>query len=782
MAMRTSRRASNLPADVTSFVGRRHELSEARRLLSRTRLLTLTGVGGVGKTRLALRVAEKLRRTFPDGVWQVELASLQDPGLLAQTVAAALGLRDQSARSPAATLAEYLADKRLLLVLDNCDHLLDACAELVDPLLRAAPGLRVLVTSRQALGVNGEHVLAVFPLSVPDPDAGPLAVGALEQYEAVTLFADRAAAVLPEFALDASNVDTVVRLCQRLDGIPLAIELAAVRLRALSLQQLLNRVDDFFELLSADSGTVLPRQRTLRSLIGWSFDLCSPEERLLWTRLSVFSGGFDLDAAEEVCPGEELARDTILPLLAALVDKSILLRDEYGSRVRYRLLETVRQYGRERLAHSGEEDVLRARQRDHYLRLARQAEASWQSQDQVDTLLRLRRERANLRVALDYCLTEPGQARVALDIAATLWSYWIFSGSLGEGRRWLDRALALDPHPTPTRAKALWVNSFLALLLGDMAAARPMLAECQELGQRLGDAAALAYAAQFLGLAALFQGDYPRAVTLVEEALAGHRARGDRNGEWVTLYQLALTATLRGDARAEELCTEVLALCEARGTQWTRSYALWVRGLELWRRGDPRRSATLVQEAIRLKRPFDDQWGIALCLEVLAWVVADTGEHERAARLLGAASMVWRLNGTSFPGHVVSPHHQCEEQLSRALGDESFQAAFRSGTDLTLNQTMAYALGEKTNRAGKGQALGLRAAKTLTRREWEIAELVAQGLSNKEVAHTLVIAQRTAEAHVEHILRKLGFTSRSQIAAWVAAQKPHTPGSGRSGS
>ncbi len=354
MAAGTRPRAGNLPGEVMSFVGRRQEVAEARQLLRRHRLLTLTGVAGVGKTRLALQVAAASSRTFPAGVWLVELGSLQDGELVAGTVAGALGLSDQCPQHPTDALAEYFKDKRALLVLDNCEHLLDACAGLVEALVRAAPKLRVLATSRQPLGVYGESILMVPSLPVPDPDQ-PASV--VRRYEAVSLFAERAAAVLPGFQVTSDNSAALARLCQRLDGIPLAIELAAGQLRMLSLEQILDRLDDHAELLTWESQTGPPRQRTLRAAIGWSFDLCSPAERAVWARCSVFSGGFDLEAAEEVCSGDGIAREDVLDVVANLVDKSILVREEDAGRVRYRLPETIRRYGRCRLADSGEERV-----------------------------------------------------------------------------------------------------------------------------------------------------------------------------------------------------------------------------------------------------------------------------------------------------------------------------------------------------------------------------------------------------------------------------------------
>ncbi|MPY46091.1 AAA family ATPase, partial [Streptomyces phyllanthi] len=382
--------AGNLPAALTTFVGRRRDIAEIRRRLGAARLLTLTGVGGVGKTRLALEAAAAARKGFADGVWLVDLAPVRDPSAVAGATATALGVPDLGARPVLDQLTGHLARRRALIVLDNCEHLVDACAELAETLLSGAPELRVLATSRRTLGIAGEHVFTVPPLSVPD--------------EAVELLLDRASAIRPEFRVTGTNRDAVTRLCARLDGLPLAIELAASRLRTLTVEQLADRVEDRFALLTGGSRTARPRQRTLRALIDWSYELCGPAERLLWNRLSVFAGGFDLDAAEGVCSGDGVPRHEVLDLLDRLVAQSVVLTTEHEGTARYRMLETIRQYGRERLAEYGadEERRLLRRHRDHFLSLAEHLAADWYGPGQEEALARLRTEHGNLRVALEY--------------------------------------------------------------------------------------------------------------------------------------------------------------------------------------------------------------------------------------------------------------------------------------------------------------------------------------------------------------------------------------------
>ena len=764
------RRRDNLHAEMSSFVGRRREVAEAKRLLSSARLLTLTGTGGVGKTRLALRVARDVRRAFPDGIWLVDLGELEDPGLLVRTVAVALGLGDRSTRS---LIREYFEDKGLLLVLDNCEHLLDGCAELAGELLASAPALRILATSRQALRVEGEYVIPVSPLPVPDPDNLP-STGALGEFGAVRLFADRAEAVVPGFTVDAANRAAVARICQRLDGIPLAIELAAARLQVLSAEQIVDRLDDRFRLLTTGARTSLPRQHTLRAAIDWSYDLCPSPEQALWARLSVFSGGFGLTAAEEVCSGGGIGRADVFDLVAALVDKSILGREEHGGGVRYRMLETIRQYGRDRLAGSGQQRTLLTRHRDFYRLLAAQAEADWFGPRQVEWLAHLHQEHPNLRLALEFCLTEPGHARTGLEMAADLQGFWFATGRYGEGRRWLDRALEVDSEPTAGRAKALAICGQLALLLGDPDRAADLLAECQSAAQWLGRPRDLARAAQYSSLAALYRSDPSGSLRLAEEALAGYRAAGDLANVSSTLTQLTLAASFAGDPRAAGIGAECLTLCRANGAQWSESWVLTAVGLGMWLRGERPAASRPIRKALRLKRPVHDPWGTAVCLEVLAWIAAAEERYQRSAQLLGASQTLSRSTGAPLTaaGPLDRHHDACERRTREALGRQRFRTMFSRGAHLTLEEACAYALTQTARRGSPERPRRPAAAATpLSRREQQVAELIAEGLSNQEIAAKLVISRRTAEGHVEHILVKLGFTTRTQIATWVSRSR-----------
>ncbi|WP_273700052.1 LuxR C-terminal-related transcriptional regulator [Actinomadura graeca] len=755
-----------------------------KRLVPQARLVTLIGVGGVGKTRLAQRVAGDLRRTFPDGVWLVELAALRDPALIAQVAAAALGLRDRSAAWNVDTLAEHVADRRLLMVLDNCEHLLEASAGLAAALLRTSPGVRVLATSRQPLGLPGEHVVAVAPLSVPAAGQAAAAPADLTRYEAVNLFVERATAAAPGFTLDDHNAEAVARLCSRLEGLPLGIELAAVKMRALTPQQIVERLDERYGLLRTGTAVGEPRQQTLEALFDWSHALCSPDERRLWARVSVFTGGFGLQAAEDVCSGDGLDRDRVAGLLSALVDKSIVARvGEDGDGSRYRLLDMIRDYGRRRLAGSGEEERLRRRHRDHYQRLAERIADQWFTAEEVAAVHRLQAEFPNLRAALDFSADghgpgQDGPDHAGLRLAASLWFGWRAVGLVREGRRRLDLLLAADRSPTPERARALVAAGWLAGIQEDHASAAAMLEEARALGTRLRDEWVLAHVAQFTGHLAMAEGDVAGAAELLERAQAAHSAAGDRVGLAITLVRRGLVVAELGDiGRACALAEEFQTLAERNSSRRLEAYGRWALSVIMWLAGDPGRADAEARHSIRLHWADDDQLGAAYGLEVLAWIAAEERRAERAAFLLGGLQQLWQRPGTPLAGHAyLAVHHRnCRDGARDALGGAAFDRAFAQGGRCGHDALMAYALEEPRQAAaapsGPSAPSGpAGAAPELTPREREVARLVAQGMTNKRIAAALVIAPRTAEGHVEHILTKLGFTSRAQIAAWYTEQ------------
>ncbi|MFD9937413.1 LuxR C-terminal-related transcriptional regulator [Streptomyces massasporeus] len=996
------RRDHHLPAETTSFVDRRGELTQGRELLARARLVTLTGPGGVGKTRLAARIAARVQRAFPDGVRFVHLSGLHDPALVPLAAADALGLHDRSAQPALDALVEQVRDRRLLLVVDNCEHLAGACARLAAALLHGTEGVRILATSRHRLGLTEEHLLEVRPLPVPDPDAD---LSAADGYPALRLFADRAAAVVPGFRLTPANRASVARLCHRLDGLPLAIELAAVRMRVLDVDQLLDRLDDRYRFLTTGSPAALPRHQTLRAAVAWSHDLCTLPEQAVWARLSVLAGSFDLETAEAVCadatpetvarrpeagghpvrlphaattrpalpsppsegfgagvrardgagaggwfgggsgagdrpmdgcgfgvrtgPGSSadgwfgdgsgaqvrsadgsgagvragegsgaggwfgdgsgaggrptdvsgagvragdgfgaaaragggfgagarsgdgsgasggppdgpgtgtppadgsrarvlatgssdvrhqpagssaacvqptggsgarvhpaagpagaaitllpppgLRTDDVLEAVAGLVDKSVLCREPGPGGVRYRLLDTLRQYGLEQLRRvAGEEEAARRRQRDWMLRRAEACERGWFGPGQPETVARLRADRDNLRAALDFSLSAPGETLAGLRLAGTLWFYWHACGASREGLYWLDRALAAVPEPTRERARGLWVAGLLAAATRDFPRGHRHATEALALARALGDAAEAAHAEYVIGVIRLFGDDLPGALRHFETTVA----RGPVPGQHLSLVgldqvELACALGFLGEPeRAVEVCEQALGLCERHGEQWVRSYVLRILALAHSVRRDWPRAERHGREALRLKLAVHDVIGIALTLDLLASIAAQRGAHEHAAVLLGGADRVWAdIDTGRWGSHTLnSVRRESEERAAPALGRDAFERAHRRGHALPLADLVGHALQEpgRPHPAEAAPPPHDDSTVRLTRRETEVARLVAEGLANQQIADRLVIARRTAEGHVERILSKLGFSNRSQIAAWMTAQR-----------
>ncbi|MEV6316849.1 AAA family ATPase [Streptomyces sp. NPDC051776] len=684
----------NLPAELNSFVGRRAELAEVGRLVKRSRIVTVTGVGGVGKTRLTLRAAQLGQERFSDGVWLAELSSVHDPHLLEHALAEALGLAAHAARPPRTEVAEMLADRQLLLLLDGFEHISEGCATLVRDLLRRAPGLTVLAAGRRPLGVPGEQIFPLTPMPAPAPTRSPSAAPP-PAGDAATLFAERAAAVLPGFGIADDNRWAVAELCHRLDGIPLALELAAGRLCALSLEQMLQRLDDRFRLLTGGGCAALPRHRTLRTAIGWSHELCSPEERLLWARLSVFVGHFDLEAAEYVCSGTGLAADDLLDVIAELVAQSVLIREDTAAGVRYRMLETVRAYGACWLEAMGDATRLRRRHRDWYLGLATWCELEWFSPRQTEVAARIDAELGNLRVALEFSLEGAEDAHIGQHLAGSLWFYWVGCGHVAEGRHWLDRALELESEHEESRLKALWVLGYVALLQGDSVGAITALQECSGEAERTGNRLAAAYALHRTGCLALVSDDMPRAEELLRTALERYREIGELNSN-VLMGQvaLAITVAFQGDlAGAVALCEEVRQVCEDHGERWTLAYALYVLGYAAWTRGESTEARRLLEECLAIDHIFRDLVGAVTAIELLALFTVAEGDPEEAAVLQGAAGQLWRSVGLPLFGsrYFNAPHQECEQQAREALGTERYEECLSEGARLDLDAVVARA-------------------------------------------------------------------------------------------
>ncbi|GAA0363457.1 hypothetical protein GCM10009530_11390 [Microbispora corallina] len=681
--------------ELTSFVGRTRLLASLRQRLQESRLVTVTGIGGVGKSRTALRIAHQVRSQFRDGVWYADLARLQDPGMVHHTITAALGIADQSPRRGSDTLAEWLADREILLLLDTCEHLVDAVAELTQELLSASPKLRIIATSRRSLNAQGEYTVAVPPLTVPgdDPMESPYT------NEAVELFSARASAVAPDFAVDEDTITAVAELCRRLDGIPLAIELAAVRLRTLSVQQILALLADRFSLLAGASRTALPRHQTLRAAIGWSHELCEPAERLLWARLSVFAGDFELDAARYVCAGNSLPSERILDVITGLVDKSVLFSFSTPAGQRYRLIDTLGQYGGEWLDKLGETEALRRRHRDYYLQLAQRGEHAWSGPRQVHWYVRMRQEHDNIRVALDYCLSQPGESRIGLDLLSSLWYMWMACGFAREGRLYLERALQVSVQASKERCKALWVLSYIRSAQGDITGAISAAEQCSTDAIQVGDSGAVILATKMLGTAAFLQGDLKKAMALLGVAIEFHRGGRELNpGLLPAIVELSLVLTAQEEHfEAETLLQDCLRICQDRGELWLRSYASYAMSLTHRATGRIPEAVDSARLALRLKRSFHDVLGTVMTMETLANLAVDQGDADHAAQILGAAQANWELFGLPQFGSpfFTAEHEQAVKECQRILGDDPYQTAFETGARRNLEDAISYALGEQ---------------------------------------------------------------------------------------
>jgi predicted ATPase/DNA-binding CsgD family transcriptional regulator len=773
--------AGNLPVELTSFIGRRRELAEVKRLLAESRLVTLTGVGGTGKTRLAVRAASEVRRALRDGVWFVDLTAVRPPELpstgtrnsdvVAYQILLTLGVREQPGGPPATEqLVRHLTDRQALLVLDNCERLLPDCAALAATLLRSCLGVRVVATSREPLLLTGEVIFAVPPLQTPH---GRVSLAEAGRCEAVALLVARAQAAA-QFALTEHTADVVGELCRRLDGLPLAIELAAGWMRVLSPAQILDRLSDRFALLSQANKSAPARQQTLRACVDWSFDLCSERERLLWARLTVFSGGFELDAVEGVCADEVLPAADLLDVVAGLVDKSVVVCQITGDVSRYRMLETVRDYGREKLIEAGEQAQLRLRHRDWYQHLSQQVQADFISPRQPNWIARLEREVPNFRAAVEFSLADPDGAEAALATTAGLLPYWGVRGLPSEACSWLDQVLARPCCPSMTLVKALYCITVLAFLHGDRGAASRGVRQAREVAVQLGDARAHAIASSAQGALEAAQGDLAAAVSSWQDAVNG--LASEESEEHLlyradTLAGLAMAKGMSGDVDGAAHCHEaLLALCQPRGESWLTGYSLWSLGLALRQQGDLIGAAARLRDGLQHLRRVNDTLAATWCLDALAWTAFDQGQPQRAATLLGAVTRLAHTAGTllaAFEG-LAGHHEQYKERTCTALGEPAYQAAFAYGEGLSLDETVDYALDRDPRPPAAPPREG--AASLLTRREWQVADLVARGLSNKEIAAKLTIAQRTAESHVDHILSKLGHTNRAQVAAWIVAR------------
>ncbi|KAA2262598.1 LuxR family transcriptional regulator [Solihabitans fulvus] len=747
------RRGGRLPVERTSFVGREGEVALVRDGLARVRLVTLVGPGGVGKSRTALHAADALRTQFPDGTWLVELSALHDPELLPATLAAVFELPQQPGMEPLDAVVAHLQDRRLLIVLDTCEHLLDACAMLSDILLRETRGVSVLATSRQPLDVPGEHCVQIAPLAPAD---------------ARELFVQRAAAVVTGFTATDANRDHLSALVARLDGIPLALELAAVRLRSVPLAACAARLDDRFGVLTAERRSSLTRHQTLRAAIAWSYELCTEPERLLWARLSVFAGSFELTAAERVCAGGELPGARVVETLIGLVDKSVVQRTgEEGQR--YRLLDTIREYGADRLAETGGADAVRDRHFAYHRELGQRFWDELLTSTQVELHRSVRAQIADVQAALAHAYAGRSQAGQGLWLAAQLGPYWRATGTLAQGRFWVDKGLALLPGDCPERAWGLFMTGVFAVWTADLVTALDRLGQAQEVARRVGEDRVELFSEAYLGALRALCGEVDEGLAALELAYQRMVATGDTLGMAVVHYEGALARAVLGDlAGALELCEKGLVHLENTGDRQFLGSTLVVQGVIRWLAGQYEDSAAPLREGLAAAGEIGEVLVAALACLGLAWHAAREERYVRAAWLLGYAENARRLNGdpVSMLPSLLAQQESVHEAARAGLGGERFAhwhavGARMSGTEIleaVRNDTDGEPRQEPADAASDAQA-----GAELSPREREVATMVAQGLSNRQIAEKLVISKRTADAHVLHIMSKLGLSSRRQV-------------------
>ena len=813
-ASRTSASAGILPTPLSSFVGREREVAEVRHLLAGSRLVTLIGPGGIGKTRLAVEVAAGIVDQFADGIVFVALASVRDPDLVISAVAQALGIQEMGSRALVDHLHSRLRTADLLLLLDNFEHVLSA-AEAVGSLLANCPRLRVLVTSRAPLRLSGECEVAIQPLAHPDPHSLP-PPELLGNYEAVRLFIERGSSVRPQLALSGDQATAVAEICARLDGLPLAIELAAARLRVLSPQVLLERLEHSLPLLVGGPRDMPARQRTLTATISWSYDLLDPAEQRLFRRLSVFVGGFTFEAAEAVCGDADLGL-AILDGLESLLAKSLLSRHE-GDRgtPRFRMLETVREYALEQASAAAELAEFRRRHAAYFLKLAEMAAFKFASVSAPEWLQRLETDHNNLRAALNWAMEER-DPDTALRLSSAVWHFWYARGYLTEGSRWLQEALQMAPDVPrliSARAKALTGAGVLAHYQGHYARAATLCGQSLALGRQVGDQPGIAAALHGLALVARSGGDFRTARTMYEEAMRIHDALGDRWGLSYTLRYLAVVLWMEADytaARAvidaslslareigdsqgvglsltvtsyvacslgehkaaETAARNAFSKQESYGDRRGAAQALWTLGMAVAGQGRYREANAHHKRALSTFSEIGDRYFMGVCFIGLAQVALAAGRPRDAVSLLSADSATMTaLGAPRWRWPSIRPYIQQTLHQARAVLDEAaFEQAWTIGESLSIEEAGALAMAvPDPPRLVKRSSMHSDKASPLTARELAVARRIARGLTNKQIAAELVIAEGTADRHVANILGKLRFRSRAQVAAWVVEQ------------
>jgi len=767
--------SSNLPVPLSTFIGREHEIVKVKRLILANRLVTLAGAGGSGKTRLALKVAQELTGKFRGGIWFVDLASLRDSNFIPQKISSSLDIRERPGRSPLDTLTSYLLERELLLILDNCEHLIEACVEITDLLLQKCPALHILATSREVMGITGEVAWTVLPLTLPDPqpwrnpDSAQQALPKYEASESVQLFIDRVRTNDPEFDLTIKNGAWVAEICRRLDGMPLAIELAAAQVRSLTVQEIARRLDNRFQLLTSGSRTAPPRQQTLASTLDWSYELLSSKEQMVLQRLSVFAGGSTIQAAERVCAGGEIESANVLELLTRLVDKNLVTADrlERGE-TRYRLLETIREYAMGKLAESQENAEVQNTHLEFFLQFAEEADWKIKGPEEIEWYTRLEDEHDNMRAALSWAL-ESKNAEVGLRLTNGLVFFWFVHGHVMEGIGWLEKSLAQKQGASmASEAKAL---TYLGTLL--LNSEKKNFDKCALLHEKslnlfrqLGDRSGIAWVLNQLGIVVLNQDELVKAKQLINESLALRRELGDPWSIAQTLQNLIPFALQENDyVKAKEYTEETIAWFEQAGDQ--RGVARTLRDLaELARlQGDFGSATEILTQSLSKLLELGDKWSVASVLESLAILASEQGHSEQAARLFGASEALRNLIGMPLQDLDSEDLQKYILRIRKDLGEKKIAQAWAQGGAVPFEEILAFVTQEpesaSTLQTEKERFGGL------TAREREAAVLIAEGLSNREVAEAMTVTVKTVEAYVTRIRRKLGFDSRVQIATWV---------------
>ncbi len=722
---------NNLPQQMTSFVGRERELADARALLGGARLVTIVGPGGIGKTRLSLQIATDVLDDYPDGVWFVELASIVDPGLVPKSIAQVLGLQEDSDTSALQALCAHVASRRLLLILDNCEHLVDICADLADALLRAAPDTRVLASSREALNVAGEQTYPLPPLALPNSESSAADAA---RSDAGQLFVERVRLRQPAFALNERNVKTVAQICARLDGIPLALELAAARVGVLTVETIAERLHDRFRLLTGGSRTALPRQQTLRALIDWSYDLLGAAEKTLFARLSVFAGGWSLPAAEDVCTDRDFAPEDVLDPLTGLANKSLVVPD--GNSARYRMLETIRDYARDRLQERGENVAVRVRHCNYFVKFAEDAESHLEGgEDQPAWLARLDIEHDNLRAALAWGLEEADGDEPDLRLAGALYRFWAHRGHAREGLQWCEAAIACNVGQPGTlaRLKALHASGTLAWRLGDITAARSLLEQALAMSRELGDRLCEGRVLSNLGGVAIHQADEAAAQGFLEQAVVIHREAGNpamearvlnniaalaiscgRFGESEAPLERALAlsrelhnpmeeatamshlgylAMRRGEfAQAQALHELALATASAFGVREFELEEMRQLGEAVLAQGDVTAARTYFRDALAASKELGNQREIVLCLEALTMLMVEEKEYRIAAQLCGSADALRSAIATPRAYGEHEMYNETVAHCRQALGEAAALAAIVAGRASSFDNAVALAI------------------------------------------------------------------------------------------